>query len=51
MNSQLSFDADATFLERHALAVFAALLVLVIAAALTSIDRSLVSALSSALAS
>ncbi len=44
------FDVDATFLERHTLAVFVALLVLTAGVALTSLDRTLFAALSDALA-
>lgn len=46
-----AFDADATFVERHATTLFVVLLVAIAGAALTSLDRSLLSHLANVLAS
>lgn len=47
----LSFDADATFVERHATTLFVVLLALIAGAALTSLDRSLLAHVANILAS
>jgi hypothetical protein len=47
----IAFDADATFIERHATTLFVVLLVATAAAALTSLDRSLLAHVATVLAS
>lgn len=44
----VTFTDDTTFVERHALALFVVLLVLLVAAALTSADRPLLAFVSDA---
>lgn len=47
--TNFAIDADATFLERHLAAVVVVLLVLLAGAAVTSIDRSLLTVVADAL--